>query len=287
MRDAFPMHKEMSRGREFSKEETRLRIVHKTQFIFLPKLSRNAYTFSEIYISFTNNYQINAPARDAILIPCGLKVNINIEVGRIVKYFVLSDLFLLAGWGFVDPVFSVFIVERIAGGTLITVGIAAALYWILKSILQVPIAKYLDRTPGEKDDFKALIFGLFLAGFSAIAFTWVHAAWELYVVQSVHALAFAFYGASWPTIFSRHLDKNRISFDWTLDSTTAGIAAGVTGLFGGIVAEIWGFTAVFIACGILSFIAAFVLLSVPDLILPKPIRVETKLMEHTPGNLGV
>src|SRR5271154_4052608 len=103
-----------------------------------------------------------------------IRVNIDIKVGRLVKYFVISDFFLLAGWGFIDPIFSVFIVQKIAGGTLITVGIAAAIYWIIKSILQIPIAKYLDKTPGEKDDLMALIGGLLLAGVSAMAFSWVH-----------------------------------------------------------------------------------------------------------------
>ena len=98
-----------------------------------------------------------------------IRINIDIKVSKLVKFFVISDFFLLAGWGFIDPVFSVFIVQRIAGGTLITVGIAAAIYWILKSVLQIPMAQYLDKTPGEKDDFMTLIGGILLAGISAHA----------------------------------------------------------------------------------------------------------------------
>lgn len=216
-----------------------------------------------------------------------IKVNINIKVGRLVKYFVISDFFLLAGWGFIDPVFSVFIIQNIAGATLATVGIAAAIYWILKSILQIPISNYLDRTSGEKDDFMALVGGLMLAGISAIAFGWVTTIWQLYVVQAVHAVAFAFYFASWPTIFSRHLDKDRVAFDWSLDSTTAGIAAGITGLLSGVMAEMFGYLSVFVTAGILSFIAAFVLLAVPDLILPKPTTKAVSLTDHIPANLDV
>jgi MFS family permease len=200
-----------------------------------------------------------------------IRVNIDIKVGRLVKFFVLSDLFFIGGWGFIDPVFSVFIVQRIVGGTLAIVGIAAAIYWILRSVLQIPIANYLDRTPGEKDDFMALITGLFLAGISSFAFCITTTVWELYAVQILHAIAFALYFAAWPTIFSRHLDKDRISFDWSLDSTVSGVAAGVTGLLGGIIAGMYGYFAVFAAAGILSFIAGFVLMAVPDLVLPKPI----------------
>jgi MFS family permease len=217
-----------------------------------------------------------------------IRVNIDIKVGRLVKFFVISDFFLLAGWGFIDPVFSVFIVQKIVGAGLITVGIAAAIYWIVKSVLQIPIAKYLDKTPGEKDDFVALVGGLLLAGISAMAFSWVHTVGELYLVQAVHAVAFAFYSASWPAIFSRHLDKDRFSFDWSLDSVTVGVASGITGLLGGIVAEVWGYPSVFLSAGVLCFIAAFVLIAAPDLILPKPNReTAATLIERTEPEKGV
>lgn len=199
-----------------------------------------------------------------------IKIDVNVKVGRLVKYFVLSDFFLLSGWGFIDPIFSVFIIQRVQGGSLTTVGIAAGIYWILKSIIQIPIANYLDRTPGEHDDFTALIGGLLLVGVSGIAMCWVTQIWQLYLIHAVHAVAFALYYAAWPSIFSRHLDKDKISLDWSLDSTASGIGAGITGMLGGALAEGVGFPAVFVTAGILAFVAAFVLISAPDLILPKP-----------------
>ncbi|MBU6500418.1 MAG: MFS transporter [Patescibacteria group bacterium] len=198
-----------------------------------------------------------------------IRISLDIKVGRLVKYFILSDLTLLAGWGLIEPVFSIFIIQNIAGATLITVGASAAIYWLLKSLLQLPLANYLDKTPGEKDDFYALIFGLLLAAFSAISFALVKEIWQLYLVQIIHAIGFALYAASWPAIFSRHLDKDRISFDWALDSTAAGVSAGVSGFVGGIIANSWGFPAVFIFAGIFSALSAVLLIMAPDLILPK------------------
>lgn len=212
-----------------------------------------------------------------------IKINIDVKVGRVVKYLVLSDLFLLLGWGFIEPIFSVFIIQRIAGATLVTVGIAAALYWILKSLIQMPIANYLDRTPGEKDDFTALVGGLLLAGFSAIAFSLITKTWELYVVQALHAVAFALYVPSWSSIFSRHLDRDRVSFDWSLDSTVAGLAAGVSGFLAGVLAARFGYSAVFIAGGVFSLLAAFSLIAVPDLVLPKPTAEDVSMKGKTPA----
>ncbi len=199
-----------------------------------------------------------------------IRINIDIKVGRIVKYLVLVDLFLLFGWGFIDPIFSVFIIQRIAGATLVTVGVAVALFWVLKSLLQIPIANYLDRTPGEKDDFAALVGGLVIAGFSALAFSWIVDSWQLYLVQAVKAVGFALYIPSWSSLFSRHLDHDRMSFDWSLDSTAVGIAAGASGLLAGIVADAVGFVAIFVVAGVFSLAAALVLIAVPDFVIPKP-----------------
>ena len=218
-----------------------------------------------------------------------IRVSINIKVGHIVKYFVLSDLFFLAGWGLVQPIFSVFVIEKVAGATLITVGVAAAIYWILKSVLEIPIANHLDRIGGEKNSFVTLVCGLFLAAFSAFAFTWVREIWELYAVQAIYAIAFSFYVPSWYAIFSRHLDRGRVSFDWTLDSTMGGMGAGVTGLLSGILANIFGFSTVFIIAGILSVIAAFIIMASPEIVLPKTTDGdgEADVKEHSLHEAGV
>ncbi len=198
-----------------------------------------------------------------------VRININIKVGRLVKYFILSDLALLSGWGLIEPVFSIFIIQKVIGATLVTVGISAAIYWILRSVIQLPLANYIDRTPGEKDDFYALIIGLLTVSFSAILFVFVNTQWQLYAVQALHAIGFAFYVTAWPAIFSRHLDKDRISFDWALDSTAVSVAAGVSGFLGGVIASWTGFSAVFILTSFFSAVAAVILIMAPALILPK------------------
>lgn len=215
-----------------------------------------------------------------------IKINLDLNVNRVIKAFIVVDLFLFAGWGLIEPAFSVFIVEQVAGANLVTVGVAAAIYWTLKSFIQMPVARYLDRHPGEKDDFYALIIGLLIIGFSAFGFGLVREIWQLYFMQVVRAVGFGLYAATWPAIFSRHLDSGRVSFDWALDSTAVGIAAGVSGFLGGVMANYFGFVSVFVAGGVLALCAACVLLWVPDLILPKPTGSRVHGKDHTLSKLG-
>lgn len=215
-----------------------------------------------------------------------INININLRTNRLVRNFILVDLALLAGWGLIEPIFSIYIINHVSGATLVTIGISAAIYWISKSVLQIPIANYLDRNPGEEDDLRMLIAGLLIAAFSAFAFSLVTQVWQLYAVQLLHAVGFAFYAATWPAIFSRHLDKDRVSFDWALDSTAVGVSAGVSGFLGSIVAGWLGFRAVFMLAAAFTFISAFILIMAPDLVLPKKNPGEPTLKDHTPTTIG-
>ncbi len=216
-----------------------------------------------------------------------IKIDINLKVSQIVKTLVLSDLILMAGWGFVSPIFSVFVINKIVGATLTTVGITTALYWLTRSLIQIPIANFLDRTDGEKDDFYALIGALILAGVAAFGYTAIRTVPQLYFFQIVQAIAFGIYAPSWSGIFSRHLDDKRRSFDYSLDSTAISISSGVAGLVGGAIAQNFGFNMIFILGGTLSLFAAFVVVTFPKLILPPKTSDEpAEIRDHKPPMVG-
>jgi predicted MFS family arabinose efflux permease len=193
---------------------------------------------------------------------------VSFHVGRVVKYFTIGDLIFWGGWGLLDPIFSVFIIEKIPGATLATVGISWGIYWVFRGTLQIPIASYLDKTKGESRDFRVLVIGLLILSFSSLGFIVVEKTWQLYGLQIVRAVGFSFYIPAWFAIFSKHLDLGRATFDWTLDNTGAGLAAGLSAFVGGLIATLWGFNALFIMCAALSMIAAAVLLKAPSLLFP-------------------
>lgn len=180
---------------------------------------------------------------------------------------------LWGGWGLINPLLALFITEKVHASFFV-VGSVYALYWITKSVIQIPVAIFLDKHVGERDDFYTLIMALILAGFTSILFLSVKTTFDLYLVTFLQGISFGFYSPSWSGIFSRHLDKDRYALDWSLDSTTIGMASGVAAFIGGFLSKSFGFDIVFVLAGFLSLASALMLLSIPDLILPKPtIRV--------------
>lgn len=205
------------------------------------------------------------------------------SINRVIKFFIIADLTFLAGWGLVDPIFSIFIISKIAGATLVTVGTVAAIYWITKSLFQVPIALFLDKTPGEKDDFYALIIGLLTASLALFSFMAANHISHIYIITIIKAVAFSIYVPAWSAIFSRHLDQERFAFDWALSSTAIGLSMGVAGFIGGWLAKT-SFNLVFLLAGFLALVSALILLLVPNLILPpkKPEAEKPTVLDHGP-----
>lgn len=216
-----------------------------------------------------------------------IKIDINFKVSKLIRNYIFVDLAINAAWGFLGPIFPIFIIDKISGATLGTVGLAAAIYLIIKSAVQLPIANFLDKIEGEKDDFYALVVSLILSSFTAFAFLAVRSLTALYLVQAIHAIAFAIYTPAWSGVFSRHLDKSRYSFDWSLDSTAIGFAAGISGLIGGLLANWFGYSVVFILVGIFSLISIIFLITIPKLILPEPVvKKSVGIPDHRPPAMG-
>jgi len=66
------------------------------------------------------------------------------SINKVVKILVLSDFVLLFGWGLIAPILAIFITQQIQGGDAKVAGIAVGIYWLLKSIVQIPIGSRLS-----------------------------------------------------------------------------------------------------------------------------------------------
>ncbi|KKS69311.1 MAG: hypothetical protein UV39_C0014G0011 [Candidatus Azambacteria bacterium GW2011_GWA2_42_62] len=80
-------------------------------------------------------------------------------INKVIRVLVLGDIMFFSAFGLIGPIFAIFVTKQIAGATIATVGFAATLNLLTKAILQMPVARYIDRHKGEKDDFKFMVAG--------------------------------------------------------------------------------------------------------------------------------
>lgn len=186
--------------------------------------------------------------------------NLFLPINKIVKVLILSDFIIISAFGFVAPIFALFLTGKIQGGTIETVGYAAAIYWIAAVLTRLPIARRIDKTKSEKDDFYFMIFGSIIISVVPFLYLLSVKIWHIYLIQALYGLGYSLRMPGWFGMFTRHIDKGHEGYKWSADSVVAGVGAAITAALGGVLATRLGFEALFILIGAVSIIGSAVLI---------------------------
>lgn len=192
------------------------------------------------------------------------------NINKVVRLIVITDFFYNAAFASFAPVFAIFITQQIEGGSAKVAGFATAAYWLTKSIFQLPIARFLDKTDGETDDFWAMFFGYLVSGLAPIGFLLATQPWHIYLIQALLGMVMAWAVPAWYAIFTRHVDKDKIGFEWSLESVFAvGVSTSGAAALGGFVADKYGFSTLYIASAIVAVTSSFLLLGLKNQLISK------------------
>lgn len=175
----------------------------------------------------------------------------------VIKLLITIDFLVFSGLGLVNPIFAVFIKEQLIGGSLASAGIAATVYLVVKAVLQIPIARFTDREPGNLREFWTLLLGQLLIGVVPFLYLLVHRVEELYAVQALYGLGAALAFPGFMAIFTKFGDHAKAAFSWSLHSTVVLLSMAASAAIGGLIGERYGFTVLFIAVGIFTSLGFF------------------------------
>jgi MFS family permease len=186
------------------------------------------------------------------------------SINKFIKILITSDFFLNYGLGLLGPIFSIFIIKNVTAGDMTeaakVAGIATLLYWVPKSIIQIPVGRFVDKNHGETDDFWFMIGGLFLTALVPFGYLFSFLPWHIYVLQTIHGIGMAMSLPPWLALFTKRIDKGKEGLEWGVESTFLGLGAGIGGAAGGYLASIFGFSPVFIMAGCFNLFAVSILL---------------------------
>ncbi len=193
----------------------------------------------------------------------------NYQVNFVIKILIFSDFLIWSSYQFLAPIFAIFISDRIDNSSLAVVGIASAVYLISKSIFEIPVGAYVDKSRSEKDDLYTALVGTILSACVFFGFIFITSVWQLYLLQILMGMGNALAFPGWYSIFTRHVDRNKAAFEWSLYDVLLGVGMAATAAIGGFLAERFGFDVIFIIIGLFTLLGAFSLLSIKNKIYTK------------------
>ena len=201
------------------------------------------------------------------------------EINQVVLTIIVAEFILITGWSFLAPIFAVFVTQQISGGTVAVVGFAITIYWVTKSILQLFVAKFIDRNHGELDDFYFFLAGGFLNAVFVSLYYFSQEIWHIYALHFLVAIADALLVPPFYAIFTRHIDKGQEGFEWSLYSSfSLGAGSALGAAAGGILATVVGFRIIFPLVGFFTLIFTIILVFLRPFILPKIPADQTQRM---------
>jgi predicted MFS family arabinose efflux permease len=209
-------------------------------------------------------------------------------INTVIKTLIASDVLLITGFGFISPILAIFITQKIAFGDTAEAakiaGFSMAIYWGIKSLLEIPLGNYLDKNHGEKDDVIFAMIGNGLAAFSAILYIFSSQAWHIYVLEAIYSVGMAMNIPAWTAMFTRHIDQGKEAFEWATRSTFIGIGAGAAGALGGLIASNFGFNFLFITVAVFVLLSSLILFAILKMVSPRnkkiPRTPETKTLQE-------
>lgn len=193
-------------------------------------------------------------------------------VNKVIKILIFNNVALNLGWGFLVPVFAIFILQKVASqdiaNTAKIIGLAELCFTVTRVVVQIPIGKYLDRNHGEKDDFWFMVVGTFAQALIPVGFIFSSQPWHIYGLQIAHGIAASMAFPAWSSMFTRHIDKNKEGLEWSMQSTVANLAVGLAAATGGFIAALFNVYLIFMFVSAFTFISGFLLFFIKDDISP-------------------
>lgn len=181
------------------------------------------------------------------------------DINPVIRLLIISDTVVVGAAGLLGPIFALFIEGFIQGGNEAVAGLAAGIYLFTKSVFQIPIAHFIDRVRGEKDDFWLMFICTILIALIPLLYLVIHTPAQLYLVQFTLGLFAAFTFPTYMAMFTRHIDKEKEGTEWGIYFTLIDLVSATLAAVGGYLAATQGFHVLIVAVVVVSLIGSLML----------------------------
>ena len=174
---------------------------------------------------------------------------------------ILSDILILSSFGLIGPIFAIFIIENLEGGSVVAAGLSTTIFLVVKSVVQMPLSRYfIDK---EKHKTRSLLLGTLLIISVPFIYFSAKSVNTIFIAQAVYGLGAAMAYPAWFSLFTAYIDKKHKGFEFSLWSTSVGIGTAIAAFLGATVANSIGFKSLFFIVGFIALLG-FGLLIVLD-----------------------
>ncbi len=177
-------------------------------------------------------------------------------MNKTLEILLLSDSIIFTTFGLFSPIFAIFINNEIIGGSIFTAGLASTLYLALKSAVQLPLGKYVDK---HDHKIKLLLLGTGLFVIGPLIYIFADNIIWILIAQIIDGAAAGLAYPTWMGLWTLNLDKKKESYEWSVYSTIISIGSAIAGTIGAALIQLFSFKSIFVLVAVCYFIGFLVL----------------------------
>lgn len=170
---------------------------------------------------------------------------------RILRVLILSDLFILGGFGLIQPVFAIFILQQINQATVTAVGLAVAVQLLTKALFQSFVGRWSDEERGNRRELGTLFVGSLIMSLVPLGYFFSHTLAQVFFLQFAYGLGGALAYPGWMVIFTRYLRHDKAGYEWGAYNTIITLGTAATAFLGAYIVDQYSFQHLFVLiCGL-------------------------------------
>ncbi len=171
-----------------------------------------------------------------------------LSMNRTLGLLIISDIFVLTGFGLIAPILAIFINDNLVGGSIFSAGLASTIFLMTHALLQI----YFSYKFNPKDRLWMLKLGTGIIAIVPFGYIFSTSVYHIYAVEFFYGIGAAFAYPAWSSLFTSHLEKGKRGFQYSIYSSSVGIGTAITAGVGAWIAEKTSFHIVFILTGIIA-----------------------------------
>jgi MFS family permease len=181
------------------------------------------------------------------------RVPSHFKLNRIVEAFIVSETFFWSAWNFITPIFAIFVVNDIKGGSVQIAAFAFSTYLITRVVLEIIAGRYLT----GKSDLNKLwitIIGLLLLSVAYVGFSFSKDLFSLFLFYIITGIAIGIATPAKSSLFSSHLDKDKEPTEWSIYDAITLMGIALATALGGFIASFYGFQPLFLLAALINIL---------------------------------
>lgn len=155
------------------------------------------------------------------------------KVNKVITVLTISDIFVWGTTLVANPLIAIYLTSKFGGNTLEYIGIGTAVYYAVRSLVQLPIGAVADRIKHDKDEILFLVVGCILMAIPYFAFPYITSGEQYFFLMGLSGFGTSMNLNNWRKLFAKNLEKDHEGFSYGIYETAMSISTAVFGLLGG------------------------------------------------------